>query len=193
MEGGVRVPFYTYVLILLVLTLINALLARFGVLAGFIGIGSSQMYVAVPFMIAFALWFGGWGAIAAYLGCFIGGGLLGGMPLDVNAYWSLADLWQVLIPLAAFRLLDGDVSLRTGRDLSIFLVFAVLLNNMVGAAWGASALALGELASWSEVSELFVGWLCGNVLLTLIIAPLLLYFITPYVKRANLYVSGYWS
>jgi len=193
MEGEVRPSVYTYVAILLVLTVINTLLARFGVLAGFIGPGSSDMYVAVAFMIPFALWFGGWGATAAYLGCFIGGGLLGGMPLDVNAYWSLADLWQVLIPLAAFSLFNGDVSLRTGRDLSIFLVFAVVLNNVVGAAWGASALALGGLASWGEVSGIFAGWLCGNVLFTLIIAPLLLYFITPYVKRANLYVSGYWG
>lgn len=50
------------------------------------------MYTAAAFMIAFALWFGGWGVLAAYIGCFIGTGMLMGLPVEVNLYWSLADL-----------------------------------------------------------------------------------------------------
>lgn len=38
--------------------------------------GGVGLYFAVAFMIAFALWFGGWGVIAAYVGCFIGSRML---------------------------------------------------------------------------------------------------------------------
>ena len=74
-------------------------------------------------MIAFTLWFGVWGAVAAYVGCVIGAGIPAGLPLSVNLYWSLADLWQVLIPLIAFALLKADVGLRTKRDFAVFLTF----------------------------------------------------------------------
>jgi hypothetical protein len=80
-------PLYTYVAILVVLIIINSLLARFGVIAYPMAPGGVGLYLAVAFMIAFALWFGAWGAIAAYTGCFIGcAGVLGGLPLDVNLY-----------------------------------------------------------------------------------------------------------
>ena len=61
---------YTYVVILVALILLNVLLARFGVIARPIGLGCSGLYFSVAFMIAFALWFGAWGVIAAYVGCF---------------------------------------------------------------------------------------------------------------------------
>ncbi|MHC1597293.1 MAG: hypothetical protein ACXQT3_03140 [Methermicoccaceae archaeon] len=184
---------YKYVAMLVVLTLVNALLAHFSVSIGFVCAGSSKLYMAAGFMIVFALWFGAWGALAAYFGCFIGAGLLGGVPPDVSIYWSLADLWMVLIPLAAFRTLDGDVSLHTARDAMAFLVFGVVLNNAVGAAWGASTLAIGGVLTWSQAYGVFAEWLAGNVLLTVVVAPLLLYLGTSYVRRANLYVRRYWS
>ena len=168
-------------------------MARFGVIARPIGLGCSGLYFSVAFMIAFALWFGGWGVIAAYLGCIIGAGMLGGMPLDVNLYWSLADVWQVLIPLAAFKAFSADVGLRTRRDFLVFLIFGWLLNNVVGAGWGASMLAIAGLASWTAVSEIFTGWLIGNLIVTIAITPLLLRGLTPRIQSAGLLVKGYWS
>lgn len=191
-EGNGR-SLYTYLIILVVITIVNAILARFGVIARPIGPGSSGLYFSVAFMIAFALWFGGWGVIAAYAGCILGAGMLGGMPLGVNLYWSLADLWQVLIPLAAFRAFDADVGLRTKRDFLIFIGFGWLLNNVVGAGWGASMLAISGLAAWNDVPGIFTGWLIGNLIVTILITPLLLRFVTPYVKEAGVYVKRYWA
>jgi len=184
---------YTYVVILVALILLNVLLARFGVIARPIGLGCSGLYFSVAFMIAFALWFGAWGVIAAYVGCFIGAGLLGGLPLDVNLYWSLADLWQVLIPLAAFKAFDADIGLRTRRDFLIFLCFGWLLNNLVGAGWGASMLAIGGIVSWNDVSGIFTGWLIGNLIVTIMITPLLLIYITPHIQKAGVCVKRYWT
>lgn len=183
----------TYMAILVVLVIINTILARFGVIAYPIGHGSSGLYFAVAFMIAFALWFGGWGVIAAYIGCFIGAGVLSGMPLNVNLYWSIADIWQVLIPLAAFKAFNADAGLRTSRDFVIFLIFGWLLNNLVGAGFGASMLAISGIASWNAVPSIFTGWLIGNLIVTIVITPLLLRYITPHIQKTGVFVKKYWA
>jgi len=187
-----RKSFYTYLLILITITIINFVLARFAVIPRQIAPGVSGLYFAVAFMIAFTLWFGMWGAIAAYIGCFIGIGMAAGLPPDVNAYWSLADFWQVLIPLIAFRTLGADLGLKTKRDFLIFVIFGVALNNLAGAGWGASMLALGGIISWDNVPDVFAGWLIPNILVTIVISPLLLRYITPYIKKSGLYVRNYW-
>ena len=182
-----------YLLIFSGITIFNTLLARFGVIARPIGLGSSGLYFSVAFMLVFALWFGGWGVLAAYIGGYVGAGMLGGMPFDSNLYWSLADVWQVLIPLAAFKAFDADVGLRTKRDLSVFLGFGWLLNNLAGAAWGASTLALGGLAAWNDVPGIFSGWLVGNLIVTMAITPILLRYGTGYLRARELLVHQYWA
>ncbi|MCZ7382143.1 MAG: hypothetical protein O8C64_11325 [Candidatus Methanoperedens sp.] len=183
---------YTYIGILIIITIINSLLSRFAIITWQIAPGVSGLYFAVAFMIAFTLWFGVWGAIAAYIGCFIGAGMSTGLPPGVNAYWSLADFWQVLIPLVAFRISGADAGLKTKRDFSIFLVFGVVLNNIVGAGWGASTLARGGIISWNNVPGVFAGWLIPNIIVTIVITPLLLRYITPHIKKSRLYVRNYW-
>ncbi len=191
-SGKKQKPLYTSLIILVIITAINSLLARFGVIAYPVGPGSSGLYFSVAFMIAFTLWFGAWGAIAAYIGCLIGAAMLASIPFDVNLYWSFADLWQVLIPLMAFKTLDADIGLRTRRDFLIFLIFGWVLNNLVGAGWGASTFALGGIASWNDAPSILVGWFIGNLIVTIAISPLLLRYITPYIQKARLYVRKYW-
>ncbi|MFZ3383101.1 MAG: hypothetical protein WA144_04170 [Candidatus Methanoperedens sp.] len=60
---------YTYIIILIIITIINSIISRFAVISWQIAPGVAVLYFAVAFMIAFALWFGMWGAIAAYIGC----------------------------------------------------------------------------------------------------------------------------
>jgi hypothetical protein len=184
---------YTYLIILIIITIINSLLSRYAVITWQIAPGVSGLYFAVAFMIAFSLWFGMWGAIAAYIGCFIGAGMSTGLQPGVNAYWSLADLWQVLIPLVAFRISGADAGLTTKRDFLIFLVFGVVLNNIAGAGWGASTLALGGIISWNNAPGIFAGWLIPNIIVTIVITPLLLRYITPHIKKSGLYVRNYWN
>ena len=169
---------YSYMMILIIITIINTVISRFAVITWQIAPGVAVLYFAVAFMIAFALWFGMWGAIAAYIGCFIGAGA--GLPPDVNLYWSLADLWQVLIPLAAFRTLGADVGLKTKRDFLIFLVFGLVLNNLVGAGWGSITI---PPVSWKQ--DMFISWFITNLIVTIVITPLLLRYITPYIKRSD--------
>jgi hypothetical protein len=192
-----REPTYSFVILTLVLIVINTLIARFCAIAlpGGVG-GVSVLYIAVAFMILFTLWFGAYGAIAAYAGTLIGSGLLATNPVippGVAIYWSIAGLLQVLIPLIALRTFEVDLSLENRRDWVLLLLFGVLINNVVGAAWGAYTLALGNVIASSQIGSTFTLWLIGNIIVTAIIVPLALRHLTPKVQRSKLYVKNYWD
>jgi hypothetical protein len=187
-------PTYSYLILTIALILINMLVARYvAIRTPYWDSILPIFYPAVVLMILFTLWFGAYGAIAAYIGCFAGAGLLAGIPPDVALYWSFADLFQVLIPLAAVRILQVNPDLRTRRDLLCMFLFAVLINNAVGAAWGAVTLAIGNVISWGEVVPLFAGWFTGNAILTTLLLLPALYFLTPAVRGSRLFVREFWN
>lgn len=180
-----------YVLIFILISLINIAIAQISIFPSTPGF--STIYIAVAFMIPFALWFKGWGVLAAYIGCFVGAGLLSGLGLPINIFWSLADVWQVLIPLIAFLKLKGEVGLSSKRDLGIFLLFGLFLNNLVGALWGASMLFLGGVILWTEFYPIFFNWFVGNMIVTILITPVLLRFISPLLRKYGLDMKGFWN
>jgi integral membrane sensor domain MASE1 len=186
-------PLSLYLGLFFLLFCVNALFAKFAVFSFAVGPGISSFYIVVALMVVFALWFGMWGAIAAYAGCFIGAGLLSGIPPEVNLFWSLADFWQVLIPLAAFRLLHADPALKSRRDLIILLVFGVILNNLAGAIWGSTTLALGGVMPWSGIASAFTVWWLGNIIVCLVLLPAILWFFTTAVRSHELFVREYWQ
>ncbi|MDO9550308.1 MAG: hypothetical protein Q7J03_04985 [Methanoregula sp.] len=194
---NVHQPTYSFVILTLVLIVVNTLLARFCVIALPGGVsGVSVLYFAVAFMILFTLWFGAYGAIAAYAGTLIGSGLLSAnqiIPINVAIYWSIAGLLQVLIPLVALRTFEVDLSLENRRDWTLLLLFGVLINNIVGAAWGAYTLALGNVIPTSEVGNVFFLWLVGNIIVTILIVPIALRHFTPKVRKSKLFVKDYWN
>ena len=198
---NVHEPTYSFVILTLVLIVVNTIIARLCVIALPGGIllpggaaGVSTLYFAVALMILFTLWFGAYGAIAAYAGTLIGSGLLNpAIPPVVAIYWSIAGLLQVLIPLVAFRTFKGDLTLENRRDWTLLLLFGVLINNIVGAAWGTWTLALGNVIAASQIVSVFSLWLIGNIIVTIIIVPLALRHLTPKVQKSKLFVKYYWD
>jgi integral membrane sensor domain MASE1 len=187
------VPFFLRIALFFLLVGSNVLVAKYVVFSFSIAPGVSFFYTVVALMIVTTLWFGMYGAVAAYAGCYIGAGILSGLPPDVSLYWSLADFWQVLIPLIAFRVLKADPSLRSTRDLVILVVFGIILNNVAGALWGSVTLALPGTIPWGEVPSVFSGWLIGNLVVCIVLVPLALYFLTPMIREHQLFIRHYWS
>jgi hypothetical protein len=191
----VHEPTYSFVILTLVLIVVNTILARFCVIALPGGVtGVSTLYFAVAIMILLTLWFGAYGAIAAYAGTLIGSGLLNpAIPPVVAIYWSVAGLLQVLIPLVAFRTFKGDLTLESRRDWRLLLLFGVLINNSVGAAWGVWTLAFGNVIAASQIVGVFFIWLIGNIIVTIIIVPLALRYGTPHIRKTKIFVRNYWD
>lgn len=195
----VREPTYSFVLLTLGLIIIDTILARLSVVAlpanssGVSVIGVSVIYFAVAFMILFTLWFGAYGAIAAYAGTLLGSGLLSSIPPGVAVYWSVAGLLQVLIPLVAFRAFEVDLALENRRDWTILILFGVLINNIVGAAWGSVTLAVGGVIQPGEIGSVLFMWLLGNIIVTLLIVPIALRRLSPKIVKSKLFVKYYWD
>jgi len=189
-----QAPTYSFVLLTLVLILINTALSWISVTflkAGTSGV--SLVYIAVAFMILFTLWFGAYGAIAAYIGMLLGGVLTTESLLqhpEIAVIWAVAGLLQVLIPLVAVRKFGVDLTLKNRRDWTIILLFAVLINNLVGAAWGAYTLSLlGPV----NIAGVFSTWLISNIIISILIVPLALRFLTEKVNKSKLFVKQYWD
>ena len=187
-------PTYSFVILTFVLILVNTALAWFSVKIIPAGTGGiTLVYIAVAFMILFTLWFGAYGAIAAYAGTLLSGILTTKSLLqhpEIAVIWAVAGLLQVFIPLAAVRMFEVDLTLKNRRDWTIILLFAVLINNIVGAAWGAYTLSLlGPL----NIAGAFSTWLVGNIIITILIVPLGLRFFTEKVSRSKLFVRKYWD
>jgi len=187
-------PTYSFVILTLVLILINTALAWISVTFFKTGTsGVAYVYIAVAFMILFTLWFGAYGAIAAYVASLLGGVLT--MPgllqrPEIAVVWAVAGLLQVIIPLVAVRTFGVNLTLPDRRDWAIILLFAVLINNLAGAAWGTFTLSLlGPV----NVAGVFSTWLVSNIIITLIIVPLALRFMTEKISRSKLFVKQYWD
>jgi integral membrane sensor domain MASE1 len=190
-------PTYSFVILTFVLILVDTALAYISVkfIPASAG-GVSLFYIAVAFMILFALWFGIYGVIAAYFGTLLGAGILATESLsqhpEVAVIWAAAGFLQVLIPLAAVRTLDVDLAMENTRDWTIILLFAVLINNLVGAAWGAFTLSLLPGLT-VNIASVFSTWLIGNIIVTILIVPLALRLGTEKVRRSKLFVKKYWD
>lgn len=192
---NVHEPTYSFVVLTFALIIINTILAYGSVklLPASIS-GVAYIFPAVAFMILFTLWFGGYGAIAAYAGTLVGSGLMASEILAKNpgvaVPWAIAGLLQVLIPLVAIRSFDVDLNLETRRDIVLVVLFAVIINNLIGAAWGAWTLGLVESG---VMGNAFSTWLIGNVIVTILLVPLFLKLFTPKIQKSRLFVKYYWE
>jgi hypothetical protein len=185
-----REPTYSFVILTFVLILVNTVLAY--ACTTFIPSNTSgiaYLFPAVAFMILFTLWYGAYGAIAAYVGTLFGSGLLATQVLAQNpaiaVIWALAGLIQVLIPLFAARKFGIDLTLESRRDIALVILFAVVVNNLVGAAW--------VLDTPGAMGSVFSAWLIGNIIVTLLIVPLALRLLTSKIETSRLFVKAYWD
>jgi hypothetical protein len=190
----VHEPTYSYLFLVIGLIIINTVLCRLAtvLLAPTGQTGVVMLYFPVAFMLLFTFWFGAYGAISAYVGCFFGAGLLSGIPFEVSIFWAFANLWQVLIPLVAFRVFHANVGIENSRDLFHLVLFGIILNNIVGAAWGSYTLAAGHIIATTDLVTIFSTWLIGNIVITLLIVPVFLRHFTPMVRKSKLFVNNYW-
>jgi hypothetical protein len=191
-----KMPTYSFVVLTFILIIVDTLLAFASVKllpAGNSGV--AFLFPAIAFMIIFTLWFGGYGAIAAYVGTLVGSGLLVSETLANNLplalLWAVNGLLQVAIPLVAVKRLDVDIAIGNRRDLAIVILFAVVLNNLAGAVW--AGMSMGLIDGMQAIGSVAVPWFAGNVIVCLVLVPAALWLFTPRVQGSRLFVKNYWD
>ncbi|ABS54634.1 hypothetical protein Mboo_0110 [Methanoregula boonei 6A8] len=190
-------PTYSYLILVIGLIVIDTLLAWVSagishLISPTLPAGVAVIALAAAFMVIFTLWFGMYGAIAAYVGGLFGASIFGGMSGSVALYLSLANLWMVLVPLAAFRIFEANAAIESRRDLFHLVLFGAILNNIIAAAWGSISLAVGGVIGWNGIMAAFVPWFAGNAIFTIIIAPLVLSRYTPRAEKSKVFVRNFW-
>jgi hypothetical protein len=105
--------------------------------------GVSGLYVAAAVFVPLALWFGVWGVLAGYLSCVLMA-LYIGYTLDFALVWSLADLFEGLIPLLAFRALKVKPNYSLKKPKITYSLTALLAATFLASAL-ATTLTLTEI------------------------------------------------
>ena len=155
--------------------------------------GVSTVFLAIGFGIAFALWFGGWAFVIAYIGNFVGAGLMTGLPILAAIPFGAADLIQLGVPMLLYRLFARRFGVSpigkdvfTVRGFIFFLVCAVLPNNIIGGLYGNFILVQLAGAPPNLFLVNWFTWVLSNVVVTIIIGSVLLSTLGPIVERYGL-------
>jgi hypothetical protein len=166
-----------------------------GLPMGFVGV--SALFIAIGFGIPFVIWFGAWGLLIGYIGSFLGAGLLSGIPFLIDIPYAAVDLIQFGVPLLAYRLLAPRFGVHplgkdvfTGKGFVFFLLFCCIIPNGLGALYGISILTSVGFIPPDAFGISVLGWWVGNMISSLIIAPILLRTVTPIIERYGLAVHG---
>ena len=158
----------------------------------------SFLFVAIGFGVPFAIWFGGWAFVIAYIGNFLGAGLLAPspLPLSVALWFGTVDLIQLGLPVILYRLLAPRFGVSsigkdvfTVRGFIFFLLCAVLPNNIIGGLYGNFIL----IKTVNPTGLLVPGWLLwsgSNIVVTIVIGSILLATLGPVVERFGLTVRN---
>lgn len=160
----------------------------------------SFLFVAIGFGIPFALWFGGWAFVIAYIGNFVGAGLLVGTPLLVALPFGTVDLIQLGVPMLLYRLLAPRFGVSpigkdvfTVRGMVFFLVCAVLPNNIIGGLYGNLILIGAGFNPPNTLLPAWFIWSTSNIVITIVIGSILLSSLGPVVERFGLTIRNAFS
>jgi hypothetical protein len=163
-------------------------------------VGVSALYIAMGFLVPFILWFSGWGLVIAVLLGVIGAGILSGLPLSIALVFGPVDMVSGIPILLAYRWLAPRFGLDPlGRDVYtpkgfIFFFLAVsVITRLISATYGVGVLYLFGLLPPDAVPISWLGWFIGDLIVTVVIAPILMRGLGPVVERFGLTVRGIWT
>jgi hypothetical protein len=157
----------------------------------------SSVFLAIGFGVPFAIWFGEWAFVIAYIGNFVGAGLLTGLPLPIALWFGTVDLIQLGLPMLLYRLLARRFGVSpigkdvyTVRGFIFFVLCAVLPNNIIGGLYGNFILVQTGVNPARLFLPGWFAWSLSNIVITLIIGSILLSRLGPVIERFGLTIRN---
>ncbi len=127
---------WRHLVVTAIATGVAALLAIYAVIAAPVAPfpGVSGLYIAAAIYVPLSLWLGMWGCISGYFSCVILGFVSGFGAWSF--YWSLADFFEGLVPLLAFRAFKADVDIGANleKQKELYIILGVLVIDLIVAA-----------------------------------------------------------
>ena len=168
--------------------------------------GFPLFYLAMPFYIAFIMWWGTWGMVGVYAGSFIGSGLLFGLGFDQSLVYSAVYLTASLLPFLFYRgplrnkgidpFLRDLFYKRIGSCITNrksawvwFLLIDVVLANLAGATMGVG-IVYSLVSPLQIVLSWWLHWLVSGALATLLLLPPLVVILTDFMEKRGTINSG---
>jgi hypothetical protein len=163
-----------------------AVLDFVGVISFPIGIfGVSGFYIGSAFYTAFAVWFRKTGLISIYFGLLLGAVLAGTFTVFALGL-ALGNVLGASLPFFLVRAGLFDPSIKTKKDLLVFLVSVTIGQNVIGAAWTLTGFYLVGFMPVEAILPSSLGWIIGGMAVSLIITLPMLKGLTPLVNKLGL-------
>ncbi len=176
---------------ILVLAIIYHLAVRLGLRMAYVQPNTSPVWPPTGISIAVLLLFGTnlWPGIS--LGVLLGS-LLTGAPLSLALGMTLGNTLEALvIAICLGRFLDFRLDLSRVQDV-LYLLGVSVFGTMISATIGTLTLMLTNLGGWEYFQTIWTTWWIGDLLGALVIAPVILVWVSPppFMANRRSYIEG---
>ncbi len=148
-----------------------------------------SLNIAVSLYVVSGLWFGVWGIIGSCIGMIIGN-LIGGMPLSIVLLFQISTIFEVALPMWAFRKFKCDPRCRDFKSIMVFLAFAAVINSAVGSLWSGWYVILGQTAPDMWLYAVLPSWFGGEAIGRAVIGLLCMWVLTPFIMKFRGYIPN---
>jgi len=192
-KGESRKPMMTHMVMLALLTGIGVATGFFGYRILPIGGFLSAFWPGMAIQVVGGIWYGMWGGIAGAIFPLIANTMSGVAPIVVSLTYLPSNFIQSIGGGWAFRSFKVDPCLKDKRSMLVFTLGAILLPNMIGAAWGSTMMRLfGLITPASHLLFFFVWWM-GNSIPAWLLGIYMLRTISPIVIKTKTFCKGFWA
>jgi len=175
----------TFILVGVIAGLV-AVLDFIGIIAFPVGIlGVSGFYIGAAFFTAFAIWFRWKALIAMYIGLLLGA-IISGTFTIFAFILAWGNVIAVILPMIIFNLNKFNMELKTIKDYIAFFITVTIFQSVISAGWVLTGFYLFGIMPLEAIKVSIMGWLIGDIIVSLFLGIPILKIMSPVVKRLGL-------
>lgn len=191
-EGEKRSVGVIHIVILALLIGIGFVVGAFGSISFPLGFGVNFFWTGIVAQQVGAVWFGGWGVLAAAIFPFFSNAIAG-TPFYISLAYIPANAIQAFLPAWVFRKFKLDPRLKSTKDYLIFLG-AMVVSSALGALYSVLVVLKGFGLLTTDSTPLFIwGWFGGNLVAGIVFNFILMKALSGVVIRTTAFVKRWWS
>ena len=191
-KGEKRSVGVIHIVILALLIGIGFVVGAFGSISFPLGFGVNFFWTGIVVQQVGAIWFGGWGILAAAIFPFFSNAIAG-TPFYISLAYIPANAIQAFLPAWVFRKFKLDPRLKSKKDY-LFFLGAMVVSSALGALYSVLVVLKGFGLLTADSTPLFIwGWFGGNLVAGIVFNFVLMKALSGVVIRTTAFVKRWWS